>query len=113
MGTPTPFTVQREVRSDGPANTHNVISDVYAAPGDVPVCGWAPPGPDVEPASSGRAEVVRDLDLYAPAGTRSAPRDRWTVDGIAYFAVGWPEDFTHGPWQWSAGVRINLKRIEG
>lgn len=110
---PTPCTVTREVYTPGAADAHNNATDAWATAVPVAVHGWAPASADKEPFESGRSPVVRDLDLYAPAGTVSAPRDRWTVDGVPYESVGHHEDYTHGPFGWAAGVHINLLRVEG
>lgn len=110
---PTPYTVTREVYTPGAADAHNNVTDAWAAAIPVLVHGWAPASADKEPFESGRSPVVRDLDLYAPSGTVSAPRDRWTVDGTPYESVGHEDDYTHGPFGWAAGVRINLLRVEG
>ncbi len=112
MTSPTPYTVLREAWAPS-TDAHGNESDGWAAAVSVAVHGWSPPSADAEPFEPGRSPVVRDLDLYAPAGTAGGPRDRWTVDGVVYDAVGYPEDFTRGPWQWAAGVRVSLKRPEG
>lgn len=83
----------------------------WADPVVVEVFGWAPPSPDTEIRDIGTG-TRRDLDLYAPTGF-TRPRDRVTVDGVLYECVGWPEDYTHGPFGFEAGYRINLKRVEG
>lgn len=77
----------------------------------VEVFGWASPGADSEIRDTATG-VRRDLDLYAPTGF-TRPRDRVTVDGVLYECVGWPEDYTHSPFGFEAGYRINLKRLEG
>lgn len=114
MTLPTPYTVTHEIYAAGELDAHNNATDSWGAGVSVAVHGWAPASADTEPADPGRSAVVRDLDLYAPAGTTSAPRDRWMVDGNLYESVGHEEDFTHGPFRnWSAGVRVNLLRVEG
>lgn len=110
---PTPFVVQREAFVAGGVDAHGNPAEGWSTPVDVPVFGWSPPAADREPFETARGAVQRDLDVYGPAGTGGAPRDRWTVDGVLYEAVGYPEDFTHGPWLWDAGVRISLVRVEG
>lgn len=112
MSLPAPYTVYREPYVPGGVDAHGDPVGTWGDPIAVAVHGWAPPSPDAEPIT-GRSAVERDLDLYAPAGTAGAPKDRWVVGGVEYSQVGWPEDFTNGPWQWAAGVRINLLRIEG
>lgn len=110
---PAPYTVTRAAHAPGATGAHGNPVDTWRAPAAVPVHGWAPPSADTEPAEAGRAAVVRDLDLYAPAGTTGGPRDLWVVDGVPYTQVGHPEDYAKGPWQWAAGLRINLRRVEG
>lgn len=125
MSLPTPYVVQRAAFVAGAEDAHGNPRETWAAPVDVAVHGWAPPAADKEPSDPGRSAVIRDLDLYAPAGTTGLPKDHWALPGesagrclahptLACFAqVGYPEDYTKGPWQWAAGVRINLKRVEG
>lgn len=113
MGLPTPYTVGHEAHLAGEADAHGNPVDGYAPAVDLLVHGWAPPSGSTEPFEAGRNAVIRDLDVYAPAGTVVGPQDRITVQGIVYEVVGYVEDFTTGPWQWAAGVRINCKRAEG
>ena len=113
MSLPTPYTVQHQAHIAGEFDSRGNPVDTWAAPAPVKVHGWAPPSADAEPGDPHRSAVVRDLDVYAPAGTGVAPKDRMTVGGLLYEVVGHAEDYTTGPWQWAAGVRINLVRIEG
>jgi len=110
---PTPYTVTRAAFTPGATDAHGNPVDAWGTAQSVAVHGWAPPPADTDPNDSARSAVVRDLDLYAPAGTVGYPQDRWGVGGVTYEQVGYPEDYTKGPWQWAAGVRINLKRVEG
>lgn len=113
MSLPTPYTVTRASYMPGATNAHGNPVDTWQAPTAVKVHGWAPPSADKETSDSARSAVERDLDLYAPAGTAGAPKDLWVVDGVPYHQVGHVEDYTKGPWRWEAGLRINLKRVEG
>ena len=110
---PTPYTVTRAAFTPGATDAHGNPVDSWDTPVTVAVHGWVPPSADTDPGDPARSAVVRDLDLYAPAGTTGGPRDHWVVDGVTYEQVGHPEDYTKGPWQWAAGVRVNLKRVEG
>lgn len=110
---PTPWTVKRHAFT--PSTTGG-----YDGPGtwategvDVAVHSWAPAGADSAPSEQQRSSVIRDVDLLVPAGTESAPRDRWVVGGETFDQVGHAEDFTHGPFGYAGGLRINLKRAEG
>ena len=113
MSLPTPYTVTRATHSPGALDAHGNPVDAWSDPEPLRVHGWAPPSADADPGDDNRNAVVRDLDLYAPAGTTSGPRDLWVIDGTPYTQVGHVEDYTKGPWQWAAGVRVNLKRVEG
>lgn len=113
MSLPTPYLIGHEAYIAGAEDAHGNPVDGYAPAVSLPVHGWAPPSGNTEPFEAGRNAVLRDLDVYAPAGTVVAPRDRLTVAGIVYEVVGYVEDFTTGPWQWAAGVRISAKRSEG
>lgn len=110
---PTPYTVTRAAFTPGATDAHGNPVDSWSVPVTVAVHAWAPPSADTDPGDPARSAVVRDLDLYAPAGTTGSPRDLWVVDGVPYTQVGHVEDYTKGPWQWVAGVRVNLKRVEG
>ncbi|WP_130453089.1 hypothetical protein [Leucobacter luti] len=83
----------------------------FAAPVEKRVYGWAIPGTDQEtrPEHSG---VERDLDLYCREPF-AVPKDRVTIQGVAYLAVGWPEEYDFGPFGFTPGCRINLKRVVG
>lgn len=83
----------------------------FAPPISTPVYAWAPPTPDVEIRDLGTG-VKRDLDLYAPEPFCS-PGDKVVITGLEYVVIGWPEDYTNGPFGFTGGYRINLKRVEG
>lgn len=113
MTFPTPYTVTRATHTPGALDAHGNPVDAWSDPESVKVHGWAPPSADKVPGDDNRDAVIRDLDVYAPAGTLGGPRDLWVIDGVPYTQVGHGEDFTRGPWQWAAGVRVSLKRVEG
>lgn len=106
--------VTRAAYIAGSLDAHGNPVDTWAAPEQVTVHGWSPGSADATPTEAGRAALVRDLELFAPAGTVCAPRDRWTVDALVYEAVSHGEDYTGGPWPNPvAGVKIRLYRVEG
>ena len=110
---PTPYTVTREPYQAGATDPLGNPVDSWGAAVSVPVHGWAPPSADQLPFEQNRSQIERDLDLYVPPSTVSAPRDHWTIDGTVYEQQGHAEDFTHGPFGFNAGLRINLNRVEG
>lgn len=105
-------TIYRQVWAAGAPDAHNNPVDAWSDPIPMLVFGWGPPSADTE-NTAGRSEVIRDLDVYAPVGTVVAPKDLILVGGITYEVLGWPEDFTNGPFAFEPGVRINLNRSEG
>lgn len=110
---PTPHTVTRSAFTPGSVDALNNAVDAWGAPGSVAVHGWAPPSADATPFEQARSAIIRDLDLLVPVGTVNGPRDRWTVGGVVYEQVGHAEDYSHGPFGFTGGLRINLRRAEG
>jgi hypothetical protein len=110
---PTPHTVTVHAWEALAVDAHGNPMEMWAEPGDtVGVYGWAPPSPDTE-TLGGRDAVTRQLDLLVPPGFTIGPHDQITVDGVRYDVVGYLEDFTHGPFGWRPGGRVNLQRAEG
>ena len=70
---------------------------------------WANPDTEIRDIGTG---TRRALSLYAATGF-ARPGDHVVIDGETYEAIGYPEDFTHGPFGFPAGYRINLQRTEG
>lgn len=122
---PTPYTVQWCAFVAGAEDSYGNPVDAWADPVDVKVHGWAPPSADGVAIEQGRAPIERDKDLYVPPGTASGPRDHWILPGepatdcpthpdVACFEqVGYADDFTKGPFGYTAGLRINLLRVVG
>lgn len=83
----------------------------WSEPETVRVYGWGPPSPDeaIRPVESG---LKRDLDVYAP-DPFADNGDMVDVLGVAFAAVGHPEDFSHGPFGFTPGYRVSLARVEG
>lgn len=79
----------------------------------VQVMGWAP-ADSTEPQ---QARVVHDIDLYVPPGVAVTPQD--VVDlpldrSVGRFeVVGHPDDWTKGPFGFTPGAVVKLKRVEG
>lgn len=110
---PTPWTIEVLPYVSGPADSHGNTTEGWADPITYEVYGWAPPADSTEPEESGRYAVVTTLEVFAPPGVQVAPRDRVRVDGITYEVVGEPSDYTHGPFGWQPGIRIELTRVQG
>nr|DAV90549.1 MAG TPA: Minor capsid protein [Caudoviricetes sp.] len=105
------FLIQHLARTEDAEDSWGTKHSVWDDPVEVEVFGWAPPSPDTEIRDIGSG-VRRDLDLYTPTGF-ARPGDRVVIEGETYEVIGSPEDFTHGPFGFPAGYRINLQQTEG
>lgn len=107
----TPWTVEvLPWQSDGYDSYGNPIEG-YGDPVSESVYGWAPGG--VTELTGWQSQVTADLQLYAPADFTVGPRDRVRVAGVTYDVEGVVEDFNHGPFGFTPGVRVNLTRVSG
>ena len=105
------YQIQHLAKTEDAEDSWGTKHSVWAYPVEVEVFGWAPPSPDAELRDIGTG-VRRDLDLYTPTGF-ARPGDHVVIDGNRWEVIGYPEDFTHGPFGFPAGYRINLQRVEG
>lgn len=111
--TPTPYTVQRASFTPGATDAHGNPAESWATPVPVAVHGWADPAADTTTTDPNRDAVIRDRDLYAPAGTTSSPGDRWLLPDGTFESVGYGHDYSNGPYGFAAGVVVFLRRVEG
>lgn len=109
---PTPHTVGVRTWSEGPPDSRGNPTDVWSAPVEAPVYGWAPAG-TAEPFDVGRDAVTWDLDLYVPPEFTVDRKDRVVVLGDEYTVEGRLESFDYGPFGFRPGGRVRLKRVEG
>lgn len=88
-----------------------------------PVESWGPPRElsvfavyptsSTEPDNANRTTLVSTgLSVLAPP-MEIDPRDRFVWQGETWEVVGWPKDWTHGPFGWTPGIEISLRRTEG
>jgi hypothetical protein len=113
MTFPTPFEVGWHTWSAGTATGRNTPTDVYtpaltATGTSVKVIGWAPTR-ETEPNAT---RVESDIDLFVPPGVASQPKDVVDLPIGRFEVVGWPQDFTYGPFGFQPGAVIKLKRIQ-
>lgn len=102
------WAILHHVYLTGQRDENNEPVEAWADPVEHFVIGWAVPGSDLED-NKHRTAVVRDLDVYSLSNF-TGPKDELTVDGKRYQVVGDAEDYTHGPFGFVAGWRINCKR---
>lgn len=106
----TPWTVDVLPYIGSVEDAFGNTTDAWAAvPTPAPVYGWAPAGTNETNAS--RHTVTADLEVFAPAGFTLDPRDHVRIDGRTYEVQGEVEDFNHGPFGYTPGVRVNLRRF--
>lgn len=109
---PTPWTVDVLHPLEGQDEYGNDLDGHdYANPDTQRVYGWSPAGTSEQ--GGWRTQVTADLQVYAPPGFRCGPQDLVVVDGVRYHVEGDLEDYTHGPFGWTPGVRVNLSKVTG
>lgn len=116
---PQRITVGVHTYSEGPKDRHQNVTPVYTPPLDQPgaprrAYGIQPAG-TTEPKIAGHDRVTVDLELLVPPGFPVGPRD--VIDlpagpAGAYEVIGYPEDYTLGPWPYEPGYVVNLRRTE-
>jgi hypothetical protein len=104
-------TIGHMVWSAGATDAHGNPVDEWAAPVNVAVYGYGPPAVRAE-TEPGGTQVVSHLEVYAPPFIVD-PRDRMVVDGVTYGVSGEVGDWDNGPFRYTPGVVIRLKRVEG
>lgn len=75
------------------------------------VYGWAPAGTNESNAS--RHTVTADVELFVPSDFTLDPRDHVRILGLTYEVQGIVEDYDHGPFGYTPGARVNLRRAAG
>jgi hypothetical protein len=73
------------------------------------VYGWGPAGLNETTAS--RDTVTADLELLAPSDFYVGPKDHVRVLGQTYEVQGGVESYDFGPFGFTPGVRVNLRRF--
>lgn len=110
LNIPTPWVVTVLPYTGGEPDDYGNATATYGDGLLFSVYGWAPVGADE--VTTGRDVAAADLALYAPSGFRCNPRDRVRIDGLTYEVTGPMEDYGRGPFGFSPGVRVNLRRTE-
>ncbi len=107
---PTLWTVDVLPYAGSAADDYGNSSPSYGQPVPQPVYAWAPTTTDE--VTVDRDVATTDLTLLAPASFSCSSRDRVVVDGKTYEVVGDVQDFNHGPFGFSPGIRVLLRRSE-
>lgn len=122
---PTPFTVGWHAAvtpaGDDPETTYTPAllddSDQPVNGTPVKVIGWAPAGSRGQSVEPEVGRVLWELDLYVPPGVVSQAADVVDIPLDRSFGrfevVGMAEDFNHGPFGFTPGGVVRLKRVSG
>lgn len=113
MTYPTPYTVYWHTFSVGAVDARNNPTTVYTPALDetgsaVAVMGWAP----TQTAEPNEVRVQADLDLFVPPTVSGGPGDVVDLPDGAFEVVGWPEDWSNGPFGFRPGKVVKLKRTQ-
>lgn len=110
---PTPITIGVKTYIENSFDIYNNQSKEWETAVDVLVYSIAPTSTD-EPSEAGRSSaVVTGLTVLAPVGTVIGPKDIVIIDGDEYQVDGDISDWSKGPFSWSPGIEIKLKRARG
>ena len=115
MTFPTPWTVQWWHADTGATDDAGDPTTEYTPPldedgVDVQVIGWAP----TSMTEPNEVRVESDLDLFVPPEVSSSPADvvKLPDDPNPYDVVGYPEDYTKGPFTFAPGKVVKLRRAQ-
>lgn len=111
MAFPLNQTIGHAIYTPGAPDSHNNPTDAWANPVDVLVYGYGPPIRTAE-AEPGGTQVIQDLQIYAPVFAVD-PRDRFVIGALTYMVIGEVRDWDNGPFNFSPGMVVNLKRVQG
>jgi hypothetical protein len=110
------YTIGHKVYEPGAVDDMGNEVDAWADSVDLKVYSIAPSASlaDVEP-EPGRQAVMTLMSVLVPAGALLGPHDRYVIDGDEWEQEGEDGDYTRGPFRGprSAGIVLNLKRVEG
>ncbi len=118
MTFPTPQTVGHHAYSSSTLDDYNRQVESWTPPKDSPgvpreVYGWAAPS-STEPKLAGHNRVTVEVELLVPPDFVCGPHDVIDLPNSGQFEViGYPEDYTHGPFGFQPGYVVNLRRSEG
>lgn len=120
MNFPTPFTVGVHAYSSTSTDDYGRDVPLYTpaknSPGTQhPVYGWATPVTS-EPKIAGHDRVLVEVELFAPPGFTVGPHDLVDLPAAPsgqFEVIGYPEDYSRGPFGFNSGLVVNLRRVDG
>lgn len=111
MTYPTPYTVGWHTATTvqtGRGSTTTYSPALTVAGTQVAVIGWAP----TRQAETTETRVESDIDLFVPPGVSSSPGDVVDLSEGQFEVVAYPEDWTKGPFGFTPGKVVKLKRTQ-
>lgn len=110
---PEPYKVRHEPILTGATDDWGDSIEGFGPAVEVSVIGWAPAGAD-QPIRDLGTGIGHDVDLYCSTPF-AKHRDKVTLptEPLPLEVQGNPEDFNTGPFGFTPGYRIKLKRVEG
>jgi hypothetical protein len=105
------YTLGLKRRTTGTKDAHGNVIEGHADPVDWPVYAIAPSTSE-EPGVD-RLAVTTGLSVLAPLSTVPGPLDRVVIDGEEWEIDGEVANYTRGPFGFTPGVVVSLKRAEG
>lgn len=114
---PTPFTVTHSRRVREGENALGQAVDTYESASRA-VFGWSPKSSaGARSANAGVDSALADrttteISLLTPDGDWSDGDKVTLPDGHEYTVIGEPSDANHGPFGFTPGYRVTLRRVE-
>ena len=96
----------------GTEDAHGNPTTGYGPSAEVRVYGWHT-GQTTEPSLAGHDRVELEGQVFAPGSFRPGPLDLIVLGGEDFEVVGHPEDYNHGPFGFTPGVVVNVRRVTG
>ncbi|GAA5096828.1 hypothetical protein [Nocardia iowensis] len=120
MNLPLRHTLSHHRHRDGGTDSHGNPVSLYTPPLDetgiaVRVYGWGP-ARSSEPDLDGHTRVITEVEVYAPAQFHPSPADLIDLpSGPAgrFEVIGVAADANHGPFDWTPGNVITLRKVDG
>jgi hypothetical protein len=79
----------------------------------VQVYGWAVPS-TTDPKLAGHPDrVIVDVELYATPTFSPTPRSVIGLPSGRFEVLGAVQDYNHGPFEWTPGGVVNLRKVTG
>lgn len=106
---PAPHSVQRIRRTQTGENAlgQPIYTDSVTS---VAVYGWQPTSQEERYTAALAGRTVSDLKLLSPTGD-FVSSDAVVISGVTYEVDGEIEDYNHGPFGFTPGFVINLRRV--